>query len=68
MGTDGASVNIAKTGLKGLVEAKLNWIFWVWCLVHWLELAIKETLTGTVFDHIDDMLIRLFLGTRRLCS
>ena len=32
----------------------------MWCLAHWLELAIKDTLTGTVFDHIDDMLTHLF--------
>ena len=29
IGTDGASVNIATAGLKGLVEAKLQWIFWM---------------------------------------
>jgi len=60
VGTDGASANIAGRGLKGLVEAKLDWICWVWCLAHRLELAIKDALTGTVFDHIDDMLTRLF--------
>ena len=60
VGTDGASANIAVRGLKGLVEAKLAWICWMWCLAHQLELAIKDALTGTVFDHIDDMLTRLF--------
>ena len=29
MGTDGASANIAKEGLKGLLERKLQWIFWM---------------------------------------
>ena len=43
-----------------MVEAKLDWICWMWCLAHQLELAIKDALTGTVFDHIDDMLTRLF--------
>ena len=33
-GTDGASANIAANGLKGLVEQELNWVFWMWCLVH----------------------------------
>ena len=60
VGTDGASANIAGRGLKGLVETKLDWICWVWCLAHRLELAIKDAITSTVFDHIDDMLIRLF--------
>ena len=34
IGTDGASVNIAAAGLKGMVEEKLQWIFWMWCLAH----------------------------------
>ena len=38
VGTDGAAANIARRGLKGLVEAKLDCIFWVWCLAHRLEL------------------------------
>ena len=37
IGTDGASANIASGGLKGLVEAKLPWMFWMWCLAHRLE-------------------------------
>ena len=32
----------------------------MWCLAYRLELAIKDALTGTVFDHVDDMLTRLF--------
>ena len=60
MVTDGESANIVGRGLKGLVEDKLDWICWVWCLVHWLELAIKDAITGTVFDHIDDMSTHLF--------
>lgn len=40
--TDGASANIASGGLRGLVEKELNWIFWMWCLAHLLELAIKD--------------------------
>ena len=43
-----------------MVENKLNWIFWMWCLAHRLELAIKDALTGTVFDTVDDMLLRLY--------
>ena len=58
--TDGASANIADGGLKGLVERKLNWIFWMWCLAHRMELAIKDALNGTAFDLIDEMLLRLY--------
>ena len=39
IGTDGASANIAKAGLKGIVESKLKWIVWMWCLAHRLELG-----------------------------
>ena len=60
IGTDGASTNIANAGLKGIVESKLEWIVWMWCLAHRLELGIKDALKGTYFDGIDDMLLRLY--------
>jgi len=50
IGTDGASVNIAAAGLKGLVEGELQWVFWMWCLAHRQELALKDALRGTTFD------------------
>ena len=58
--TDGASANIARGGLKGSVEDRLPWIFWMWCLAHQMELAIKDALTDTSFSDIDDMLMRLY--------
>ncbi len=58
--TDGAAVNIARSGLKGLVEDQLPWIFWMWCLAHQMELAIKDALTNTSFCDINDMLMRLY--------
>ena len=60
IGTDGASANIAAAGLKGLVEKEIPWIFWMWCLAHRVELALKDALKHTAFDLIDDMLIRLY--------
>ena len=51
---------VAGAGLKGLVEDEIPWIFWMWCLAHRLELAIKDTLKGTSFDQIDEMLLRLY--------
>ena len=59
MGTDGAAT-IDNQGLKGLVEQKIPWIFWMWCLAHHLELVIKDALPGTLFDSIDDMLLHLY--------
>ena len=47
-------------GLKYLVEEKLSWMIWMWCLAHCLELAIKDALKGTVFDEIDDMQIKSY--------
>ena len=60
MGTDGASANIAGAGLKGLVEEKLSWIYWMWCLAHRLELAVKDAFKNTAFGEIDDMLLKLY--------
>ena len=48
-------------GLKGLVEAKLTWMFWMWCLAHRLELAIKDALKTTYFDSVDGMFLNLYL-------
>ena len=58
--TDGAAENIASGGLKGLVEKELPWVYWMWCLAHRLELAIKDALKGTPFDFMDEMLLRLY--------
>ena len=57
IGTDKAATTVAGAGLKGLVEDKLPWVFWMWCLAHRLELAIKDALKGTSFDQIDEMLL-----------
>ena len=59
IGTDGASANIAASGLKGLVERRLSWVFWMWCMAHRLELAIKDGMKATVFDLIDEALLPL---------
>ena len=60
IGTDGASANIASAGMKGLVEKELPWVFWMWCLAHRLELAIKDALKATAFTLIDEMLLQLY--------
>ena len=64
IGSDGASANIARDGLKRLVESQWEWVFWMWCLAHRLELAVKNALKGTVlqltFDVVDDMLLKLY--------
>ena len=57
VGTDSTAANIAVSGLKGLVEGQLKWVFWMWCLAHRLELAIKDALKGSTFDEINEMLL-----------
>ena len=32
----------------------------MWCLAHQMELAIKDALTGTAFDVLDEMLLRFY--------
>ena len=64
IGTDGASANVAVRGLKSLVEERLSWVFWMWCLAHRLELAIKDALKATAFDSIDDLLKLYYLYER----
>ena len=58
--SDGAAANVAGNGLKGLVERELAWIFWMCCLAHRPELAIKDALRGTSFYLLDEMLLCLY--------
>ena len=51
IGTDGASANIAVSGLKGLVEERLDCFFWMWCPPHRLELK------PTAFGLVDELLL-----------
>ena len=60
IGSDGASANIARGGLKGFVQSQCEWMFWMWCMAHGLELAVKDALVGTAFDAVDDMLLKLY--------
>lgn len=60
IGTDGASANIAAAGLKGLVEKHLPWVYWMWCMAHCLELAVRDAPKTTTFDVVDELLLRLY--------
>ena len=60
-GSDGAAAYVASAELKGLVEEKLPWVFWMYGLAHRLALAIKDALKRTSLDLIDEMLHRLYL-------
>lgn len=60
IGTDGASANIAASGLKGCIDSHLCWIFWMWYMAHRLELAVCDALKSTTFDRIDNLLLKLY--------
>ena len=61
---DRANVN---KGCKTGVVAELNdlscspSLVFIWCLSHWLELAIKQSLEDTKFKAIDEMLLQIYL-------
>ena len=57
IGTDGASANIAAAVLKGMVEERVSWVFWMWCLAYRLELAVKDALKATAFDSVDNLFL-----------
>ena len=60
-GADGASVNRGnKEGVIAMLREEMLWIIFNWCLSHRLELAVKEALAGTMFDVIDEMLLRIY--------
>ncbi len=59
-GCDGTSVNIADRGLKGYLKQTAPWIEVFWCLAHRLELALKDALKDTLFQSVDDMLLRVY--------
>ena len=65
LGCDGTNVNIAARGLRGYLEEAVPWIVVFWCLVHRLELSLKDALASTYFSVIDDMLMRIYTTCMR---
>ena len=59
-GSDGASVNSGKKeGVITLLQNENEWITFGWCVAHRLELALKDSLSGTAFADIDELLLRM---------
>jgi hypothetical protein len=59
--SDGASVNRGhKQSVKTILQEKSPWIVFIWCIAHRLELALKDALTNTAFEDVDNMLLRLY--------
>ena len=58
---DGASVNRGgKEGVICILKGRQPWVIYVWCVAHRLELSLKDALQGTVFDDVDEVLLRLY--------
>ena len=59
--SDGASVNRGnKESVKMILREFSEWMVFIWCIAHRLELALKDALSGTVFDDIDEMILRIY--------
>lgn len=58
---DGATVNRGeKEGVIGILHSNLPWVIYSWCVAHRLELSVKDALQGTIFDDVDEVLLRLY--------
>lgn len=54
------SIGLTKDGVISILQRKLPWVGYLWCVAHRLELALKDALQGTIFDAIDEVLLRLY--------
>ena len=60
-GSDGASVNTGKKeGVKTLLQQENPWITFGWYVANRLELSLKDSLKGTKFDDIDELILRVY--------
>ena len=59
-GADGANVNKGnKEGVKAILRRENPWLNFGWCVAHRFELSLKDSLQGTVFDEIDEVILRM---------
>ena len=73
LGADGASVNSGKDGgVQALFQEILEWIVFVWCHAHKLELALSDSLKNTFFKDVDNVLLKLYYlyekSGKKLCE
>ena len=60
LSADGASVNSGKeSGLIAQIRAEHEWVLFVWCFSHRLELALKDALKDFT-DPVDESLMHLY--------
>ena len=61
IGCDGTNVNLGTNGFRGYIEESVACAVSFWCLVHHLELSLKDALKGiNLYNTIDDMLMRAY--------
>ena len=58
-GADGANVNKGNKGVKAILRRENPWLNFGWCVAHCLELSLKNSLQETVFDEIDEAILRM---------
>ena len=46
--------------MKGKLQKKLSWIYWLWCCAHRLELLCKDSLSSQLFHDLTEMLLKLY--------
>ena len=55
IGCDGTNVNLGTNGFRGYIEESVPWAVSFWCLVHHLELSLKDALKGiNLYNTIDN--------------
>ena len=60
-GSDGASVNSGKKeGIITLLQNEKKCVSFGWCVAHRLELALKDSLSGTSFDCVDEVILNIY--------
>ena len=57
---DGTNANMADGGLNGFLKDAVPWVIVSWCLVHCLELSLKDALKNTFFASIDELLLQVY--------
>ena len=72
LSADGASLNSGKeSGLIAQIRAEYEWVLFVWCFSHRLELALKDALKDFT-DPVDESLMHLYYlyhkSSKKLCE
>ena len=59
-GCDSTNANMADEGLKGYLKEAEPWVIVSCCLVHHLELSLKDALKTTFLASVDELLLQVY--------